>query len=201
MIVTDLQEVANTVVRRAQRQGYVLPTDIREELAHTGLPETQWKDVVNMSGTLLRHRQGRYYYQAQVGSRLQEERRQKRAIQQTVRHLLRYHKKTTTDSERRRQGRRDFIQPVQVYTDDKRAWTLLSRDLSETGIRLIGTRSLLGQKVYVEVPRSTEEGPARFLVRILWTCTVGDGLFENGGTFLELATPETEPVPAKLLSL
>jgi len=26
-------------------------------------------------------------------------------------------------------------------------------------------------------------------VRILWTCAVGDDLFENGGNFLELASP------------
>jgi hypothetical protein len=27
--------------------------------------------------------------------------------------------------------------------------------------------------------------PLCFLTRILWTCAVGDGLFENGGVFLE----------------
>ena len=34
------------------------------------------------------------------------------------------------------------------------------------------------------------ESPCRLLVRILWTCAIGDDMFENGGSFLEvLADP------------
>ncbi len=84
----------------------------------------------------------------------------------------------------------DFVQTVAVRTEDGEEFTLLSRDLSATGIRLVGTRRLLGHKVHVLVPRPDGEPPYDFLVRILWTCAVGDGLFENGGAFLDVAGGE-----------
>jgi hypothetical protein len=67
--------------------------------------------------------------------------------------------------------------------------TLLSRDLSTTGIRLVGTKRLLGQKVRVLIPNG-EGAPLDFLVRILWTCPVGDDLVENGGTFISVGHPD-----------
>jgi hypothetical protein len=87
---------------------------------------------------------------------------------------------------------------VKVRAEDGRECTLLSRDVSATGIRLIGTRRLLGQKVRVSIPRpgaATTDSPRAaagwsFLVRILWTCAVGDDLFENGGAFMEVAPGE-----------
>ena len=51
---------------------------------------------------------------------------------------------------------------------------------------LIAPRGLLGQKLDIFLPRPEEDKPLRLRVRILWTCAVGDGLFENGGTFLEV---------------
>ena len=49
-----------------------------------------------------------------------------------------------------------------------------------------GTKRLLGQKVLVTLP-NPEGGPStKFVVRVLWTCSVGDDLFENGGNFLEV---------------
>jgi hypothetical protein len=102
-----------------------------------------------------------------------------------VRDQLRQQQAQSTRVERREQDRVDFIHPVKVVTEDGREMTLLSRDLSATGIRLIGTRRLLGQKVHVLI--SAGEGPPLdFLVRILWTCPVGDDLIENGGTFLSV---------------
>ncbi|HMC90042.1 MAG TPA: PilZ domain-containing protein [Gemmataceae bacterium] len=184
--MTDLQLVANAVVRRARRQGWVRPSEIREELQQTRLPETDWKKVVNLSGPLLRYRRGRYYYEARTATPLQSEEHRRRSIQQAVRQLVRHYKKSHAQIERRQQGRTDFVQPVTVQAEDRRQYTLLSRDLSEAGIRLIGTRSLLGQKVRVQLDRGAGERPITFVVRILWTCTVGDGLFENGGTFLEM---------------
>ena len=77
---------------------------------------------------------------------------------------------------------------VQAQSEDGREFTLLSRDLSTTGIRLIGTRSLLGQKIRLRIPRTDDGGPWYFLVRILWTCAVGDDLYENGGLFVEAST-------------
>src|SRR5262249_10206407 len=163
----------------------VSPKDVREELSHAGMPKTLWKDVVSQARRSLSYRDGRYYYVAAVSPSLREEHRHQRAIQRTIRRLVRQHRKSSDQVERRREGRTDFIQPVKVQTEDQREFTLLSRDLSVTGLRLIGTRSLLGQKVRVTFPGGTEVEPASFVVRILWTCAVGDQLFENGGTFLE----------------
>jgi hypothetical protein len=186
MVATDLQEVANAVIRRAKRQGSVRLSDIREELARSRVPEKQWKEVVSLSGPLLRYHRGRYYYEALPATPLQKEETQQKLIQQTVRQLIRHYKKDHARIERREQGRISFVQTVKIRTDDHRECSLLSRDLSETGIRLVGTASLLGHKVEVEVPGAEGMEPARFRARILWTCSVGDGLFENGGVFLEV---------------
>lgn len=179
-----LQDVVNAVVRRAQRGGYVVARDVRAELAEVGLPEEQWKDVVELAGGALQARQGRYYAAA-VSPNLQRTQDQQRAIQKSVRGLIRHYRSASRDEERRKSDRMDFILPVQVRTEDNRQFTLLSRDLSTTGIRLVGTKRLLGQKVRVTLPRGDKE-PCTLLVRILWTCAVTDDLFENGGTFLEL---------------
>ena len=36
MTVANLKGIADQVVRRAQRQGYVVPREVREELTHAG---------------------------------------------------------------------------------------------------------------------------------------------------------------------
>jgi hypothetical protein len=187
MVTTSMQEVANAVVRRAQRQGFVLPSHIREELAQTSIPPEQWKQVLSLSRPSLRYRQGRYYYHPSVSPRMREAQQHHRAIQHAVRQLIRQYKKTHAETERRQRGRTDFVQPVKVQLEDQREVTLLSRDLSETGIRLIGTRSFLGQRLRVLIPSTENQEPIPFVVRILWTCSVGDGLFENGGNFLEMS--------------
>jgi hypothetical protein len=192
MIMTELREVADAVVRRAQRKGFVLPSEIREELAQTNMPETQFDEVVALSRPSLRFSQGRYYYKPKVSPRVRQEQRLQRAVHQEVRRLIRQHKKNNAHAERRQQRRADFVQPVKVRTEDGRELTLLSRDLSESGIRLVGTRGLLGQKVQLSVPHPNGKGASGFLVRILWTCTIGDGLFENGGTFLEMVADLSE---------
>src|SRR5262245_22114158 len=46
MILTNLQGVAELVVRRAQRQGFIVPREVREELNRAGVPSELWKDVV-----------------------------------------------------------------------------------------------------------------------------------------------------------
>ncbi len=186
MLDTAMQEVADTIVRRAQRQGYVVPRDIRLELKQAGLADDQWKEVVNLTRSSLNCRQGRYYHISALSPRLQQEQMRQRLIQRAIRRLLRQHQQPGAAVERRRQDRMDFIQPVQVQAEDGRQFTLLSRDLSPTGIRLVGTRRLLGQKVRVELPAPAGGEPCTFVVRILWTCAIGDDLFENGGTFLEI---------------
>ena len=189
MISTDLRGVADLVIRRAQRQGFVVPREVRDELTRAGAPDTLWKDVLALARPSLRFSHGRYYYEAPVSARVREAESRQRGIHRAVRQLIRRHRSAGRRVERREQDRLDFIEPVQVLTEDQRRYTLLSRDLSVTGIRLIGTRRLLGQKVRVTVPAADKNPPLTFLVRILWTCNVGDDLVENGGTFLEVDAP------------
>lgn len=187
---TELRSVAETVMRRAQRQGFVVAREIREELTQAGQPESRWRTVAALSRPFLTYRNGRYYYTAPaVSDRLRQEQSQQARIQQAIHALIERHRAAAGTGERRSQDRIDFIQPVKVQTEDGRERTLLSRDLSTTGIRLLGGRGLLGQKVCVYLPREGAE-PCGFVVRILWTCAIGDDLFENGGTFLELLSDE-----------
>jgi hypothetical protein len=180
------------VVRRAQRQGLVLPREIREELTQAGAPGSMWKDVLALARSSLSYRKGRYYYVPAVTERVRQERDHQKVIQQAVEEVVSQYRTATSQVERREQSRMDFVQLVQAQTEDGREFTLLSRDLSASGIRLIGTRSLLGQKVRIRIPRAHGD-PWCFLVRILWTCAVGD-LFENGGMFIEAtASPPSEP--------
>ena len=181
-----LQQVADSLVRRAQRQGYVVPRDARSELRLAGADEARWKDVLGLARDALVYRQGRYYYKAAVSPRLEQEHRQQQAIQKVIRALIRQHRQQAKAHERRGQNRVDFVQPVKVLTEDGKEFTLLSRDLSPTGIRLLGTRRLLGQKVRVQLPPADGAETCTLVVRVLWTCAVGEDLFENGGTFLEL---------------
>jgi len=186
MIQANLQGVAETVVRQAQRQRFVVPREIREVLTEAGVSNKKWKEVVTLARPSLDYRRGRYYYKPAVSERVLQERYRQRSIQRAVRQLIRQQKASAGQVERRQQDRIDFIQPVTVQTSDQRVFRLLSQDLSPTGIRLIGTRSLLGQKVRVLVPRADSAEPCCFLVHILWTCTVGDELLENGGMFLDV---------------
>src|SRR5439155_24902326 len=125
MTVTDLQTVAHAVVRRAERQGFVLPSEIRAELAHLSMPQKQWKEVVALSRPALRYRQGRYYYKALVSPRMREEQRHQRAVHLTVRQLIREYKKTLAQGERRQQGRTDFVQALKVRIDSQRELAVL----------------------------------------------------------------------------
>jgi hypothetical protein len=183
--MATIEEVAETMVRRAQKQGYVVPSDIRGELRLAGLEEDRWKEVVAHFKDQLHYRQGRYNHVAAVSPRLHQEQEQQRAIAKAIRILLKEHKDAVKERERRGQTRVDFIQPVKVRTEDGKVFTLLSRDLSTTGIRLLGTKRLLGQKIQVELT-ARDASLLRIQVRVLWTCALGDDLFENGGNFLEL---------------
>lgn len=184
MISTNLQGVAELVIREAQRQGYILPRQVRALLAEAGVCESLWKDVLAVARPSLAYRKGRYYYSAPVSNRVRQEQAQQHDLQQAVREIIRQHRGTNR-FERREEDRIDFVQPVKLRTEDGREFTLLTRDLSATGIRLIGTRRFLGQKVHVAIPLADGTRTQEFVVRILWTCAVGDDLVENGGTFLE----------------
>jgi PilZ domain len=186
MTDTDLRAVADAVVRRAQRQGFVVAREIREELTQAGLADSRWKSVVTLTRPALTYRNARYYYTApMIGDRLRQEQSQQARIQQAIRQFIEGHHAAAAKVERRQQDRIDLLQSVKVQSEDGRERTLLCRDLSTTGIRLLGSRGLLGQKVRVLLPRDGAE-PWSFVVRILWTCAIGDELFESGGTFLQL---------------
>jgi PilZ domain len=116
--------------------------------------------------------------------------RQKREVNTAVKEIIRQYKHSHASEERRRQGRVDFLQTVKVKLENERELTVLSRDLSVDGIRLVGTSSLLGQKIQLAIPRLDQQEPLSLRVRILWTCAVGDGLFENGGNILEVVESE-----------
>lgn len=192
MISTNLQGVAELVIRHAQRQGFILPRQIRTVLSEAGLSESLWKDVLAVARPALAYRKGRYYYTAPVSERVRQEQSQQRGIQKAIRQLIRQYRTAASRVERREEDRIDFVQPVKVRTEDQREYTLMSRDLSATGIRLIGTHRFLGQKVYISIPAADGEGSWDFVVRVLWTCAVGEDLVENGGTFLALADAAIE---------
>jgi hypothetical protein len=192
MITIDLQQIADSVVRRAERQGFVIPREIREEVTQAGLPENLWKEVLEKARPALNYRHGRYYHLHAVSERIQQEQDMQQVIHSAIRQVIQQQRSTQNKVERRDHDRTDFIQPVEIETEDNHTFHLLSRDLSTSGIRLIGTRSFLGQKVRLTIPRSGDKGPWSFVVRILWTCAVGDDMFENGGTFLELVPAKTE---------
>src|SRR5262249_31792821 len=177
-------------IQRAQRQGSVRAREVREELARAGLEESLWKDVLALARASLTYKRGRYHYTAPVSARVQAEHTQQLDIQAAVRRLIELHQSARAGVDRREQDRVDFVQPVTVLTEDGRRLTLLSRDLSANGIRLVGTRRLLGQKVRVLIPAGEGQPPSEFLVRVLWTCPLGDDLVENGGQFVAIGNRE-----------
>src|SRR5262245_46582616 len=194
MSSNELQPIADAVLRLARRRGTVTPLQVREKLTAAGLDTGRWKEVVALARPALRYRGGKYHLEAGVSERVRQEQDLQRAIHRAVRRLVKAHRQVARTVERREQDRVDFIQPVRVRLEDGREYSLLSRDISPSGLRLIGTRRLLGQKVCVLFPRpggadAPAPGPAEwsFLVPILWTCAVGDDLFENGGAFIEVA--------------
>jgi hypothetical protein len=186
MLTANLQSIVEAVLGRAQRQGAVTPEDIQDELTRAGVPEEMWEEVLMLCRRSLRKRQDRYHY-VSAARRTSAQERQRQAVRRAVRAIIRRHR-SAEQVERRGHDRIDFIQPVRVVTEDQRERHLLSRDLSTTGIRLIATRSLLGQKVRLFLGEGDEA--CSLVVRVLWTCSVGDDLYENGCMFLEADEPK-----------
>ncbi|MBY0526182.1 MAG: hypothetical protein K2R98_22500 [Gemmataceae bacterium] len=201
---TDLKGVVDAVQRRAQRQGFVVPREIRAELMEAGLNDSLWKDVLALAGSSLNCRHGRYYYVPAGPSRMRVRVRHDhvhlRHLQRAVRWLIRQQRAVeAVHVERRSHRRMHFVCPVQVETADHRVLNLVSREISVSGIRLLGTMALQGQRVRVWIPRPENSADrCCFLVQMLWSAVVGDGLCESGGVFLELI--EAEPNPLKIAS-
>jgi hypothetical protein len=182
MAPTDLHRVADLVVRRARREGFIRASDIRAELVQEGLVEEDWEKVVALAGPALVYTKGRYY-PAESSKPSPDPGR--RRIERVAARLIRSYRATTARKERRRESRIDYIQPVEVLMEDGQELTVLSRDLSLTGVRLISSHSLLGQRIHLLLPGGGKGVPYHFLVRVLWSCAVGDGLYENGALFLD----------------
>jgi hypothetical protein len=197
-----LSGVAEAVRRRAQSQGFVVSRDIRAELARAGMAESLWKQVVNEVGAALSCRGGRYYYvpagPSRMRARVRRDYRQHQHMSTAVRFLIRQQRALdAVYVERRRHPRVNFVCPVQVQTADRRLLNFLSREISISGVRLIGTVGLQGQKVHVWIPRPGRDAErCCFLVQVLWSAAVADGLHESGGLFVELV--EAAPSPLKL---
>jgi hypothetical protein len=182
----QLQEIAEKVVQRAKDQGSIVPKEVRAELASAGASERLWKDVLALARPSLSYRKGKYFYISPVTERVRQEQDHQRIIREMVEDLIDKHRNTPRKSERREAVRVDFVQVIKAIAEDGREFTVISRDLSTSGIRLIGTRSMLGQKITLYIPHPTSATPWCFLVRILWTCALGDDLFENGGLFVDV---------------
>jgi hypothetical protein len=184
MSENPLRGVADSVEQLARTRGPIDDGDVRRELAGAGLPESLWKDVLALARPSLSYKEGRYHYAA-VSERVRAEQTARADVRAVINRLIEEEQRVAID--RRRQDRIDFVRAVKVVTEDGRALTLLTRDLSPTGIRLVGGRGLLGQKVRVLMPMGGG-GTLDLQVRVLWTCPVGDDLIENGGALLSAVT-------------
>lgn len=128
-------------------------------------------------------------------ARARHDHRQLQAIQQAVRSLIRKQRqKDRSHHERRAHKRIDFARPVLMQTEDGRLLHGMSREVSLSGIRLVGTVRLLGQKLRLWIPYPEAENQTfGFLVRILWSAEIASQLYENGGVLLERLEDETAP--------
>ena len=88
MSAANLKGVAEQVVRRAQRQGYVVPREVREELTQAGASDDLWKDVVALARPSLTFRRGRYYFSAPASDRVRQEQSQQLCVRRAVSQLL-----------------------------------------------------------------------------------------------------------------
>jgi hypothetical protein len=184
---SDLRTVTQMVLNRAKAQGYVVAREIREELEHAGQPATRWKDVVREAGESLSLSHGRYHYVSRIRVRMREDHRQLKRVKGAARDLIRKYKRGSAERERRSFRRIHFIIPVKAQLPNGKEITLVSQDISLTGVRLLGTADLLGQKIRLFMP-SIDHGGGQwcFLVHVLWSSQVADGMIENGGIFLEV---------------
>lgn len=198
MLKTGIQRIVDVVCRRARERGFVRPEDVRAVLVSAGMSENQWSEVVSLAGDMLSNKDGCFYYSPVAAANRRAQRRRRR-LSRALRQLIRSYR-SSVQHERRRQGRFDFVHPVQVDTEDGRTFTLISCNLSPSGIRLIGPNSLLGRKVCVTFPSTGGAMHRRFQVQIVWSSIVGEGLYENGGAFVDLVDTARDaayaPAPA-----
>lgn len=185
MPAPDLNSVADAVKRRAESDGHVVIEDVRAELEKAGQSPDSWAEVLKLASTHLMHRAGKYFYVVPTSPLRERQERQQHAIEETVDQLVGQYRQLADQAERREANRIQFMQAATVRMEGQPLHRVLTRDISASGIRLLGTKSMLGQRVQVEVPGPAGE-PFIFLVRMVWACEVADNLYENGGVLLEV---------------
>jgi hypothetical protein len=184
----ELRGVAQALLERARREGYLVRRQVREEVARARLPEAKCAEILSLARPSLRYRNGRYYYvspsAARLRARARQQQRQTQDVHRAVRALMRSCGQVAVAVDHRQHSRSPFIRPVRILTRDGSELHFLSQDISESGIRLVGSCSLLRQQVRVLIPR-WKGPPWCFEVSILWATPVGDGLISQGGIFLQ----------------
>jgi hypothetical protein len=201
----QLEAVAQTVIQRAERQGSILRREICEELARASLAESDWKNVLNLARPSLRFQKGRYHYVSpavgHLRTRVREKQQQQRKVQRAVGRFIRSYREDAEWGDRREHSRIPLVLPVKIFTQDSRELNFLSQDISLSGIRLLGNCSLLRQKVTLQIPLEERGAFLRLELCILWACQVGDGLIQQGGAFLDVATADPKKMQADKESL
>jgi hypothetical protein len=180
----NLSPIIEAVTRRAEQQGHILARQVREELTRAQADPRLWRQVLRAAGPALERRGGHYYFVPALSPMRQRQQLLHERIRSTVHELVQAYRLAVNELDRRDSDRVAFLQPVVVQTAAGEHH-VLTKDISYSGIRLLGSRDLLGQKIRVTVPRP-EGNACVFIVRIVWTCRVGDELYENGGGFLDL---------------
>ena len=76
---------------------------------------------------------------------------------------------------------------LKVILEDRCETVVMSQRLSLSGIEFLSDRSLLGQKLRLYIPRNESTFATMILsMRVLWSQAVADGIFKNGGNFLNV---------------
>jgi hypothetical protein len=185
MVLTDLNQLAQDILQQAREKGSVRAADVRAQLVQAGHPENRWKDVIGLIRGQLRYSKGHYQYVSSMTARVREDKRNKRVLTKAIRTLIRNYRKVV-DTERRKQRRIHFIQPLKILDAQGQPHDFVCQDMSLTGMRFLGQADLRGQEVKVLVPTfDTGGGQWTFSLRVLWSSPVGN-LFMQGGVFLEV---------------
>lgn len=187
-----LNAVAERVLERAREQGFVVPRDIRADLNQAGLADSRWKEILTLVQDRLRYRHGRYYYITVVATHMRDRaeraHHQQRLVRDAVRRLVQQQRPEPIAPNRRRYRRIPMGCSVRALTANHRELGLLCSDISLGGIRLVSAHDLQDQTLCVRFSGDGDGPGEAFRVRILWSLPAGDGLFQNGGVFLELAS-------------
>src|SRR5439155_22177526 len=85
----SLQDIAELIGQRAQREGCVRAQDVRQELERAGKSPRLWKDVLALARPSLNLRRGRYYYTPAVSDRLRQQLDQRATVTRAAQEIIR----------------------------------------------------------------------------------------------------------------